>query len=243
MADFPALDGGGSPRNSSIDATRVHARLRNACPCEGVPLRRRGRDSCASLNGQSVRAARHFANQHYRFTCKLRVCWRFPRKFVNSLTLNSNGTFTYTPDTSFTGVDFFTYTISDGTATSTLATARITVGTGLSGQLNGDDLTRISRDALGSGSLTVAQPLGGGLNLVYQSDTIPAVLVPVETFLTRGTTIPNSATARLTIGGVSSGEVDYSIAARTRASDIPAPHEPTLPSFPRMQEPSRFATH
>ncbi len=48
------------------------------------------------------------------------------------------------------------------------------------------------------------------LNLVCLSDAIPAVLVPVETFLTSGTTIPNSITANLTIGGVSSGDVNYS---------------------------------
>ena len=35
-----------------------------------------------------------------------------------TLTFNSNGTFTYTPDTSYEGVDTFTYEVSDGTNTS-----------------------------------------------------------------------------------------------------------------------------
>ena len=37
-----------------------------------------------------------------------------------SLTLNDDGSFTYTPNTNFFGVDGFTYQLSDGTATSAL---------------------------------------------------------------------------------------------------------------------------
>ncbi|CUS37543.1 hypothetical protein COMA1_40108 [Candidatus Nitrospira nitrosa] len=44
-----------------------------------------------------------------------------------TLTLNSNGTFTYRPNTGFVGTDSFTYRASDGTATSNLATVTITV--------------------------------------------------------------------------------------------------------------------
>jgi VCBS repeat-containing protein len=43
-----------------------------------------------------------------------------------SLTLHSDGSFTYTPDADFYGTDTFTYTVSDGTATDT-ATVTITV--------------------------------------------------------------------------------------------------------------------
>ncbi|MEL6209086.1 MAG: Ig-like domain-containing protein, partial [Pseudomonadota bacterium] len=43
-----------------------------------------------------------------------------------SLTLNANGSFTYTPTTGFTGTDSFTYTLSDGTDTDT-ATVTLTV--------------------------------------------------------------------------------------------------------------------
>ncbi|MDO0972856.1 beta strand repeat-containing protein, partial [Mycolicibacterium frederiksbergense] len=44
-----------------------------------------------------------------------------------TLTLNPDGTFTYTPDTEFNGADSFTYTAGDGTATSSVATVSITV--------------------------------------------------------------------------------------------------------------------
>ncbi|MBF4510838.1 MAG: tandem-95 repeat protein, partial [Aeromicrobium sp.] len=44
-----------------------------------------------------------------------------------SLTLNTNGSFTYTPDEGFLGTDTFTYRASDGTAHSPAATVTITV--------------------------------------------------------------------------------------------------------------------
>ena len=44
-----------------------------------------------------------------------------------SLALNSDGTFTYRPNVGFMGTDTFTYTVSDGTSTSNLATVTITV--------------------------------------------------------------------------------------------------------------------
>jgi VCBS repeat-containing protein len=44
-----------------------------------------------------------------------------------TLTLNANGTFTYTPAADFNGTDTFTYKASDGSAQSNLATVTITV--------------------------------------------------------------------------------------------------------------------
>jgi VCBS repeat-containing protein len=44
-----------------------------------------------------------------------------------TLTLNSNGSFTYTPAANYNGSDSFTYRASDGTLTSNLATVTITV--------------------------------------------------------------------------------------------------------------------
>lgn len=123
-----------------------------------------------------------------------------------TLTFNSNGTFTYVPDTGFEGVDTFTYTASDGTNTSIAATVQVTVGDGLTGQLNGD---RRATGLLADGVVRTSQPIGSGLELVYASDTIPVVLVPLETMIASGTTIPDSITANLTIDGVSSGDVTF----------------------------------
>ncbi|MDO0978195.1 cadherin-like domain-containing protein, partial [Mycolicibacterium frederiksbergense] len=44
-----------------------------------------------------------------------------------TLTLNADGTFTYTPTTNYNGTDNFTYTAGDGTTTSSVATVSITV--------------------------------------------------------------------------------------------------------------------
>ncbi|MCF6391655.1 cadherin-like domain-containing protein, partial [Mycobacterium sp. MBM] len=44
-----------------------------------------------------------------------------------TLTLNTDGSFTYTPNADFNGADSFTYTATDGTATSSVATVSITV--------------------------------------------------------------------------------------------------------------------
>lgn len=44
-----------------------------------------------------------------------------------SVTLNANGSFTYTPTAGFSGSDSFTYRANDGTVASNLATVRITV--------------------------------------------------------------------------------------------------------------------
>ena len=44
-----------------------------------------------------------------------------------SLTLNADGSFSYTPNAGFCGTDSFTYTATDGHATSAPATVTITV--------------------------------------------------------------------------------------------------------------------
>jgi len=45
-----------------------------------------------------------------------------------TLTLNADGSFTYTPNTGFTGTDTFSYKANDGTLDSTVATVAITIG-------------------------------------------------------------------------------------------------------------------
>jgi hypothetical protein len=51
-----------------------------------------------------------------------------PSNGTLTVALAANGSFTYTPNSGFTGVDSFTYTVSDGVATSNTATVTIAVG-------------------------------------------------------------------------------------------------------------------
>ena len=44
-----------------------------------------------------------------------------------TLTLNANGSFTYTPTTGYSGADSFTYKANDGTADSNVATVSLTI--------------------------------------------------------------------------------------------------------------------
>ena len=44
------------------------------------------------------------------------------------LTLNTNGSFSYVPNTDFSGLDSFTYSVNDGSVSSNTVTVKITVG-------------------------------------------------------------------------------------------------------------------
>ncbi len=54
-----------------------------------------------------------------------------------TLELGGDGSFSYTPDSGFSGADTFTYTVSDGTVTSSATTVTLTVAEGDSGADNG----------------------------------------------------------------------------------------------------------
>src|SRR5690606_17019837 len=63
-----------------------------------------------------------------------------------SLTLNEDGTFSYTPHENFFGTDTFTYVASDGTATSGEATVTIEVTAVNDAPIVGDDEYAIGED-------------------------------------------------------------------------------------------------
>ena len=82
------------------------------------------------------------------------------------LTLNPDGSFTYTPDPDFVGTDTFTYTASDGTNVSDPTTVTITVTTPVNDDApvaNADTYT-VAED----GTLTVLAATG-----VLDNDTDP----------------------------------------------------------------------
>src|SRR6185295_1923578 len=69
-----------------------------------------------------------------------------------SVTLASNGAFTYTPNANFNGSDTFTYTAGDGTAVSNVATVTITIGAVNDAPVAAGDSYATAEDA----SLTIA---------------------------------------------------------------------------------------
>jgi VCBS repeat-containing protein len=123
-----------------------------------------------------------------------------------SVTLNANGSFTYTPDTGFTGTDTFEYTASDASTTSNEATVTITVSAGggtTTTTVNpvDDAYVRSGNPTQNNGSATtlrvyttnqesylkfVVPALGGGVNqaklrlFVTQASTVGGTLFPVD---------------------------------------------------------------
>lgn len=73
-----------------------------------------------------------------------------------TLTLNTDGTFTYTPNANFTGDDTFTYRANDGSANSNTATATITVVPVNDAPVASDDAYGVDEDTL----LTVSVAAG-----------------------------------------------------------------------------------
>src|SRR5207247_6618270 len=90
-----------------------------------------------------------------------------------TLTLNANGSFTYTPATSFSGTDSFTYTASDGTAQSGLATVTIVVNAVNHAPVGKDDAYSVNEDTV----LTVATPGVLGNDTDSDGNALTAVLV------------------------------------------------------------------
>ncbi len=71
-----------------------------------------------------------------------------------SLNLNANGSFTYSPDPDFNGIDTFTYVANDGTDNSNVATVTITINPVNDPPVGVDDAYAIDEDQ----SLTIAAP-------------------------------------------------------------------------------------
>ena len=76
----------------------------------------------------------------------------------------STGAFTYVPTTGYSGLDEFTYKVSDGSLDSNVATVRIAVGGNFGARTNSDELAR--NGMLLTGGLTLSQPLTMGQSLV-----------------------------------------------------------------------------
>jgi hypothetical protein len=163
-----------------------------------------------------------------------------------TLTLDPDGTVHYTPTPGFVGVDRFTYTAYDFVQESVAGTAYLVVGSGLSGDFNGDGaIDRLDeaawRAAYGSHDLLLAD---GNKNLVVDSAdytvwrdafaTVPATIIAsaVDTDESVITTAVDAAldSVMLTPGN-NLNRTTYRPGRRTAAS-IPDAYDEALLLFP-----------
>lgn len=89
-----------------------------------------------------------------------------------TVSLNADGSFTYTPNAGYTGADSFTYTVSDGTATSNTATVQLTVQNVNAPPVAVNDTAAVSENV----PVTVAPPGVLGNDTDADGDALTAAL-------------------------------------------------------------------
>lgn len=104
-----------------------------------------------------------------------------------SFSFNPNGSFDYTPNTNFSGTDTFTYTVSDGAATSNSATVSIIVSNTEDAPVAVTDSYSTNEDTV----LTVNLPGVLGNDTDADNDPI-TVNLPVESDVDDGTLVMNA---------------------------------------------------
>src|SRR5262245_2038633 len=80
-----------------------------------------------------------------------------------ALTLNANGSFTYTPDANFNGADSFTYSANDGWSNSPVATVSITVNAVNDAPVAVDGAVQMAEDAQAGGQVSASDVDGDSL--------------------------------------------------------------------------------
>jgi|GEM_PF-3332621 len=131
-----------------------------------------------------------------------------------TVTLNSNGGFTYVPTLGYTGADNFQYRAYDGTSYSSATTVYLTVTNSWGVQTNAEDRVAAIADTFGSvavvgytGDAQTSAAVGDGLDLIYSSNSDPKPIIAVEMNFNGGT--PTSLESVLTFNGVAGSTVYY----------------------------------
>ena len=143
------------------------------------------------------------------------------------LTFNSDGSFDYTPNVGFAGIDSFTYHATNGTESSTPVTVTLDVVEHFGERLNDDDLplrqmaatAGIGFDAQ-TGDSSVSHSIGDGLGLTYRTFGDGSVVIAVSTAFQPGPTAPQEVETRLTVDGVSGPTVIYSGSSLMAGAEI-----------------------
>ncbi len=131
-----------------------------------------------------------------------------------TVTLNSNGGFTYVPTLGYAGADSFQYRAYDGTSYSSATTVSLTVTNSWGVQTNAEDRVAAIADTFGSvavvgytGDAQTSAAVGDGLDLIYSSNTDSKPIIAVEVDFNGGT--PTSLESILTFNGVASATAYY----------------------------------
>lgn len=131
----------------------------------------------------------------------------------------TNGTFTYRPNTGFSGIDSFTYKINDGSLDSNVAKVTIAVGQRLLAKQNPDSNVFGSPQGAGSGiggadittgDLVFSESVTPTETLIYRGDSLIKPIITVETQLAPGVAVPTAITAQLTFNGATGTTYSYS---------------------------------
>jgi large repetitive protein len=114
-----------------------------------------------------------------------------------TLTLGTDGAFTYTPTTGFVGTDTFTYQLNDATGLTDIGTVTITVDSGLT--TGGLYLGNTS--SLATWNMTVAPPASATPEPDHDADSNPGITVTKDTALGTQTWTRNISSNALVLNG------------------------------------------
>ena len=136
--------------------------------------------------------------------------------YYGTVTLNADGSFTYSPSTGFTGSDSFTYYATDGTDSSSTETVTLDVTkpfgpqTNLPDQPAGDaSMEGVFATSRQTGDVLVSHTGGSGHTVLYTATSNAQPIVVVETTFSTMLDYPDQIEARLTLGGVAAGPIFY----------------------------------
>ncbi|MDP2341296.1 MAG: Ig-like domain-containing protein [Deltaproteobacteria bacterium] len=123
--------------------------------------------------------------------------------------INADGSFTYTPIANFSGVDSFTFTVSDGTTTSAPATVTVSVTAGNDAPTTTPPTLTIAEDGVATGQL-VANDIDGD-----------ALVFSLVTQAARGTAVVNAdGSFTYTPAANDSGAVQFSYAVNDNRGSV-----------------------
>lgn len=160
---YTATDGSSS---SGLAAVTIHVGDGNHKPVAGNDSYATDEDAALTIAGPGI-----LANDSDADGDALAIMAGSP--LHGTLAMNADGSFTYTPEAGFSGLDGFSYFVNDGTADSDVATVSIAVSAVNDNPVSVNDEYTIDEDA----TLTVAPPGVLGNDTDPDSDPLAAILV------------------------------------------------------------------